>query len=82
MQLEIQTFEQWLRYVFDHPVPEDRSKAWYWDTDQDWWDADDHPARDGICVRAVDLRVAPILQVGIGLPYGARTSRMRQSSAR
>lgn len=29
------TFEQWLRYVFDHPV-NDSGREWYWEAD--WWD--------------------------------------------
>ena len=36
-QLEHLTFEQWLKFVFDHPVDETK-KAWYWDIDRDWWD--------------------------------------------
>ena len=31
------TFEEWLRYVFDHPVAESGQK-WYWDDEADWWD--------------------------------------------
>ena len=31
------TFEQWLAYVFDHPVSES-GQEWYWDLDADWWD--------------------------------------------
>ncbi len=30
------SFEAWIAYVFDHPVQE---PAWYWDIDQDHWDA-------------------------------------------
>jgi hypothetical protein len=36
-KLENFTFEQWLTYVFDHPVS-DLNNAWYWETDRDWWD--------------------------------------------
>ena len=36
-QLKNLTFEQWLTFVFDHPVAE-LSNAWYWATDRDWWD--------------------------------------------
>ena len=32
------TFEDWLTYVFDHPVPVDNDQAWYWDLDRDRWD--------------------------------------------
>jgi hypothetical protein len=32
------TFEAWLLYVFDHPVPKDQQQAWYWDTERDWWE--------------------------------------------
>jgi hypothetical protein len=35
-QLENLKFEQWLAYVFDHPVEENRN-AWYWDMDADAW---------------------------------------------
>ena len=37
-QLKDLTFEQWLAYCFDHPVPERNEQAWYWDMDADWWD--------------------------------------------
>jgi hypothetical protein len=35
-QLEKLSFEQWLAYVFDHPI-EEHKNAWYWDIDRDWW---------------------------------------------
>lgn len=35
-QLKDLTFEQWLAYVFDHPVDEMKN-AWYWDLDADEW---------------------------------------------
>ena len=38
------TFEQWLTYVFDHPVRES-GQEWYWDLDVDWWDG---PAADTV----------------------------------
>lgn len=38
------TFEQWLTFVFDHPVG-DSQQEWYWDPDADWWDG---PAADTI----------------------------------
>ena len=38
------TFEQWLAYVFDHPVRES-GQEWYWDLNVDWWDG---PAEDTI----------------------------------
>ena len=38
------TFEQWLAYVFDHPVSES-GQEWYWDLDADWWDG---PAADTV----------------------------------
>jgi hypothetical protein len=31
------TFEQWLMFVFDHPVDESKLE-WYWDINADWWD--------------------------------------------
>lgn len=37
-------FEQWLTYVFDHPVKES-GQEWYWDLDVDWWDG---PAADTV----------------------------------
>ncbi|HKY55358.1 MAG TPA: hypothetical protein VJM08_13665, partial [Anaerolineales bacterium] len=36
-QLKDLTFEEWLMYVFDHPV-EDHKEAWYWNIDRDWWE--------------------------------------------
>jgi hypothetical protein len=30
-------FDQWLAYVFDHPVEEDKPE-WYFDPESDWWD--------------------------------------------
>lgn len=38
-QLTNLTFEEWLTYVFDHPVEESK-EAWYWDIDRDWWNED------------------------------------------
>ncbi len=38
------TFEEWLRYVFDHPV-EAQKLEWYWDLDRDWWDEEADPAQ-------------------------------------
>ena len=41
-QLVNLTFEEWLRYVFDHPV--DPAKLeWYWDMDREDWNEEDHP---------------------------------------
>jgi hypothetical protein len=31
------TFEEWILFVFDHPVDDSRLE-WYWDIDADWWD--------------------------------------------
>lgn len=39
-QLKNLTFKGWLTYVFDHPVPVDNEKAWYWDIERDWWHED------------------------------------------
>lgn len=39
-QLKNLSFEGWLTYVFDHPVPVDDAKAWYWDFDRDEWHED------------------------------------------
>ena len=33
-------FDQWLTLVFDHPVPVDQAKAWYWEFDRDEWEED------------------------------------------
>src|SRR4029453_2340522 len=30
------SFDQWLAFVFDHPVS-DHLPEWYWDIDCDWW---------------------------------------------
>jgi hypothetical protein len=32
--------DQWIAYVFDHPVPSFEA-AWYFNPDEDWWDP--HP---------------------------------------
>lgn len=37
-------FEQWLTYVFDHPVAES-GREWYWADDADWWST---PAAEAI----------------------------------
>jgi hypothetical protein len=37
------TYEAWLNYVFDHPVSEDSSDAWYWNTDSSVWDESARP---------------------------------------
>jgi hypothetical protein len=39
-QLKNLSFEGWLTYVFDHPVPADDAKAWYWDIDREEWHED------------------------------------------
>jgi hypothetical protein len=39
-QLKNLSFEGWLTYVFDHPVPVDDAKAWYWEFDRDEWHED------------------------------------------
>ena len=45
-QLVHLTFEEWLRYVFDHPV--DPAKLeWYWDMDREDWNEDEH-AEDAV----------------------------------
>lgn len=31
------SFEEWVIFVFDHPVDDSRLE-WYWDDDADWWD--------------------------------------------
>jgi hypothetical protein len=31
------TFEEWVIFVFDHPVDNSRLE-WYWDIEADWWD--------------------------------------------
>ena len=36
-------FRDWLRYVFDRPVPEDSSDAWYWHHDAAAWDYSTDP---------------------------------------
>src|SRR5690349_17685407 len=42
-QLKNLTFEEWLMFVFDHPV-EEMKNEWYWDLDREWWDEMDNPA--------------------------------------
>ena len=39
-QLKNLSFEGWLTYVFDHPVPVDDAKAWYWEFDREEWHED------------------------------------------
>ena len=39
-QLKNLTFEGWLTYVFDRPVPSGQEQAWYWDMDREWWQED------------------------------------------
>ena len=36
-QLHDLTFEGWLKYVFDHPVPAGGQSEWYWDLERDHW---------------------------------------------
>jgi len=31
------SFEEWVLFVFDHPVDESKLE-WYWNLDEDWWD--------------------------------------------
>ena len=43
-QLTNLTFEGWLSYVFDHPVPSGELKsAWYWDLERERWDENENP---------------------------------------
>jgi hypothetical protein len=35
------SFEDWIAYVFDHPVTD---PAWHWDIDRDYWDELGQPA--------------------------------------
>ena len=37
-KIEHLTFDEWLIYVFDHPVPQGQESEWYWDMEKDWWD--------------------------------------------
>ena len=39
------SFEQWIAFVFDHPVPARGKPAWYHDSDDDseWWNPTDYP---------------------------------------
>lgn len=43
-QLQHLTFEDWVRYVFDHPLPVGQELEWYWDSERDWWDEGGEPA--------------------------------------
>ena len=36
-QLKNLMFDQWVRFVFDHPAS-DLNNAWYWEFDRDWWE--------------------------------------------
>jgi uncharacterized protein YuzB (UPF0349 family) len=38
--LEIRSFEEWISYIFDHPVTD---PAWHWDVDTEW-NEDEHNA--------------------------------------
>jgi len=42
-QLRDLTFDEWLLYVFDHPV-EEMKNEWYWAMDREWWDEEENPA--------------------------------------
>jgi hypothetical protein len=35
-------FDQWLKYVFDHPA---NDRDWHFRDDFEWWDSSDHPAQ-------------------------------------
>ena len=39
------SFEQWITYVFDHPVPDRGKPNWYHDLDDEseWWNPTDYP---------------------------------------
>jgi len=39
--LEISSFEEWISYIFDHPVSD---PAWHWDIDVPQWNEEDHNA--------------------------------------
>lgn len=41
-ELKNLTFEDWVQYVFDHPVAD---PAWHFDVDAAWWDEDAHSAQ-------------------------------------
>ncbi len=41
MYLSDITFEEWIRYVFDHPVT---NPIWYHEMDTDWWNENESPA--------------------------------------
>ena len=56
-QLRQLTFEQWLEYVFDHPV-DDSKLEWYWDPEADRWDG---PAADTIQFLTQAFENAPAL---------------------
>ena len=56
-QLKQLTFEQWLAYVFDHPV-DDSKLEWYWDPGADRWDG---PAADTIQFLTQAFENAPAL---------------------
>lgn len=34
------SFEDWVKYVFDHPILE---REWYWEIDAEWWNEDANP---------------------------------------
>jgi hypothetical protein len=38
------TFDEWLIYVFDRPLPRGGQQEWYWDADKVWWDEMADPA--------------------------------------
>jgi hypothetical protein len=42
-------FDEWVKFVFDHPVQDDIRSAWYYDEDLDefWdeWDERSHPEK-------------------------------------
>jgi hypothetical protein len=59
---QLPAFEDWLRYVFDRPVPEDGSDAWYWHRDDADWDSSGDPAAIVAYLRQLFEGAAALLQ--------------------
>jgi hypothetical protein len=43
MKIKIKSFEDWVKYVFDHPVYEQKQQ-WYFEVDAPHWNEEDNPA--------------------------------------
>jgi hypothetical protein len=52
------SFEEWVNYAFDHPVPQKDSEAWYWQLETDDWSPYEDP-RTTVCYLTQLFDAAP-----------------------